>query len=289
MPSACNLICSAALLDQQLATREKCPPPVDADWSGAVDRDASDPLRTAQSCEVVCDFHFLFPCNSTTSESRHAISSRPRSAGILWRRGVALVNIARLAKDLFIDGYKFIGIAAPLASLAFTIAKCIGIETLQIQSISFGWAFAPLFAWTLVAYSRRWSDADEFVGALALDRVFMETRFAKNQVGECIRYEIRLRNLHSKAIECRMRSISIGGIVLPAQPDVALKIGAINDSKIDVVLTISDEFHRKHIAGHERVPIDAEFTYGPIGSGGTRAMRIRRKFTYYLSDWDGLG
>lgn len=64
-------------------------------------------------------------------------------------------NPFSIVKDLVIDGYKVVGFAAPLASLAFTIVKYQGVKTIPLQDLSYAWAFLPLLIWVCIAYVRR--------------------------------------------------------------------------------------------------------------------------------------
>ena len=64
-------------------------------------------------------------------------------------------TILRLIRDLWSDGYKFLGAIAPLASLGFTFTKALEVHV-SLRDISYAWAFAPLLAWLFVAYVRRW-------------------------------------------------------------------------------------------------------------------------------------
>ena len=57
--------------------------------------------------------------------------------------------------DVVGDGYKVVGLAAPLLSLAFTFSKAWGVEVISLQEISYAWALLPIVVWLLIAYTRR--------------------------------------------------------------------------------------------------------------------------------------
>jgi hypothetical protein len=60
----------------------------------------------------------------------------------------------RIAEDLFRDGYKLLGVIAPILSVGFTTAKALNLSV-GLQQISYAWALMPLLLWVLVAYVRR--------------------------------------------------------------------------------------------------------------------------------------
>ncbi len=63
-------------------------------------------------------------------------------------------DVLRIPADLFKDGYKLLGIFAPILSISFTVAKAAGLQ-LGLQHVSYAWALGPILLWVLVAYVRR--------------------------------------------------------------------------------------------------------------------------------------
>jgi hypothetical protein len=64
-------------------------------------------------------------------------------------------TVSFFIKDLWTDGYKFIGAIAPILSIGFTIAKATEVHV-SLRDISYAWAFAPLLVWLFMAYLKRW-------------------------------------------------------------------------------------------------------------------------------------
>ncbi len=62
--------------------------------------------------------------------------------------------VLRIPADLFKDGYKLLGVFAPILSISFTVAKAAGLQ-LGLQHVSYAWALGPILLWVLVAYVRR--------------------------------------------------------------------------------------------------------------------------------------
>lgn len=65
-------------------------------------------------------------------------------------------SLIKYIKDLFVDGYRFVSVLAPLLSISYTLAKLWGIDLMGIQELSYTWAFLPLLIWVLIAYTRKW-------------------------------------------------------------------------------------------------------------------------------------
>ena len=65
-------------------------------------------------------------------------------------------SIFALIADLFSDGYKLVGLLAPLASLSFTLAKAFEAPMHWLKEVSYSWALFPILVWVGVAYTRRW-------------------------------------------------------------------------------------------------------------------------------------
>jgi len=93
-------------------------------------------------------------------------------------------KVLSFVSDLITDGYRFVGILAPLLSIGFTLVKAFGSTDFDLQDISYAWALAPLVGWLGIAYARRWSHScaevlriQEEVAAL---RVSMDNRAALN-------------------------------------------------------------------------------------------------------------
>jgi hypothetical protein len=64
--------------------------------------------------------------------------------------------LLRIARELFFDGYSAVGLAAPLLSITFTLAKAFDVS-INLRDVSYAWALLPLLIWVLVAYVRRLS------------------------------------------------------------------------------------------------------------------------------------
>lgn len=64
-------------------------------------------------------------------------------------------RIISVARDLFVDGYSFIGVIAPTLSIGFALAKAFEILP-NLREVSYLWALVPILGWVLVAYVRRW-------------------------------------------------------------------------------------------------------------------------------------
>lgn len=72
-------------------------------------------------------------------------------------------KIARFFVDLYNDGFGFVGLLAPVASLATTLSKWAGVAVGGLQEISWAWVFIPITLWILAAYVRRWHRYREHV------------------------------------------------------------------------------------------------------------------------------
>lgn len=70
---------------------------------------------------------------------------------------------ARFFAGLYRDGFGFIGLLAPVASIATTLCKWAGVTVGGLDELSWAWAFAPISVWLLVAYVRRWNAYREHV------------------------------------------------------------------------------------------------------------------------------
>lgn len=76
-------------------------------------------------------------------------------------------RLAGFSKDIFSDGYKLVGIVAPLLSISWTLAKFFaGPKVMSIQEMSYAWALLPITIWLLIAYVRRWRKSE----SLRIDR-----------------------------------------------------------------------------------------------------------------------
>lgn len=59
------------------------------------------------------------------------------------------------ARDVVGDGYKIVGIVAPLFTISFTAYKLVGGQMIDLRNVSYAWAFLPIVIWLLIAYTRR--------------------------------------------------------------------------------------------------------------------------------------
>lgn len=67
---------------------------------------------------------------------------------------MGLHNAGRaLIRDIYVDGFGLIGLAAPVGVAVFLVLKLT--ETPPASAVSWGWGFAPLALWFLIAYLRR--------------------------------------------------------------------------------------------------------------------------------------
>jgi hypothetical protein len=66
-----------------------------------------------------------------------------------------IASIKAFISDLVSDGYKIVGIAAPLLSILYTGLKFWEIDLGLLKEVSYAWALLPLTVWLLIAYSRR--------------------------------------------------------------------------------------------------------------------------------------
>jgi hypothetical protein len=65
-----------------------------------------------------------------------------------------LSRIWKILRDLFVDGYLVVAVAAPLLSIGFTVLKASDTFP-NLRDISYAWALLPILIWVLVAYVRR--------------------------------------------------------------------------------------------------------------------------------------
>ena len=74
-------------------------------------------------------------------------------------------RIINFGKDLVGDGYKIIGIAAPILSIVFLLAKALEWPVKEtLQNLSYAWALLPITVWFFIAYVRRWQHSKSLEG-----------------------------------------------------------------------------------------------------------------------------
>ena len=67
-----------------------------------------------------------------------------------------MLRVIAFCRDLYRDGWGFVGIIAPAVSIIATIFKLLDVDMQWLRDLSWGWVFAPVAAWLLIAYVRRW-------------------------------------------------------------------------------------------------------------------------------------
>ena len=66
-------------------------------------------------------------------------------------------RILIFGRNLFTDGYKLVGWSASILTILFPLAKWLGWSVIiDLQELSYAWAFAPITIWFFIAYWRRW-------------------------------------------------------------------------------------------------------------------------------------
>ncbi len=71
----------------------------------------------------------------------------------------------RFISDLYSDGYKLIGLVAPLLSIFVSVYKLAGPEVDWLKDVPWAWVPIPIILWLLLAYWRRWREYNEHVEA----------------------------------------------------------------------------------------------------------------------------
>jgi hypothetical protein len=92
----------------------------------------------------------VFVCKSSIKLDEGA-----RSAGMTSvMESEMLSRIWKILRDLFVDGYLVVGLAAPLLSIGFTVLKASDAIP-NLRDTSYAWALLPILIWVLAAYVRR--------------------------------------------------------------------------------------------------------------------------------------
>lgn len=98
-------------------------------------------------------------------------------------------------KSLFADGYKVVGISAPLLSISYTLAKALGSPALiDLEDLSYVWALLPVTVWFIIAYVRRWKYSKIIEGAME-PKLIVNWRSSKGNFAE-----LMLMNTSSKTL-----------------------------------------------------------------------------------------